>query len=82
MDQEKLLNAMLTMDGGEHEFIVQRNVEAQDRDGLGAGMSPEAMQMLHQSMITWVGTRMIRFEQERGVMPQNVKVSISVEMEI
>lgn len=81
-EHARLIDHMATLPGGDHEFVVQREIEAQDRDGLGAGISAEAMRTLDQQMITWVGTRMLRFEKERGVMPQSVRVVVSVEMEV
>lgn len=80
--EEDVLDSMLAMPGAEHEFVMQRAIEAQARDGIGVGMSPEAMEALQFSMTAWVGTRLLRFNKERGAMPQTVKVVVTVEMEL
>lgn len=82
MDARQLLTEYMNIDGPAMDFIVQRDIHAQDRDGLGAGISQQAMEDLNQQVMTFIGTRMMRFQVERGVMPQNLKVELVVTMEV
>lgn len=81
MSPEDIIKTMLTIPGMEHDFVVQRTMDAQDRDGIGVGISAEAMAGLHHSIISWVATRTMRYADDHGIMPQNLKVSVIVEME-
>lgn len=78
MSNEEIFNRMMKMEGGELSLTVNRTPTAQDRDGLSASLSPEAFDVLMTQIKTWVGTRMVRYGQETGLMPQNVNVSVDV----
>jgi hypothetical protein len=58
----------------------ERTAEAQARDGLDTTISEQAMRDLNQQMLTWVGTRMIRYQEQTGLAVQNVKVTLTVEV--
>ena len=59
---------------------LERTPEAQARDGLDATFSEQMMRDLNQQMLTWVGTRMIRYHEHTGLAVQNVKVTLTVEV--
>lgn len=60
------------------EFTIQRTAEAQDRDSLSASLSKEAFDALRNSMTAWVGSRILRYNGETGLMPQNIRVTVDV----
>lgn len=72
---------MLSTPGRRMIFDVNRDADATDRDGLGATLSQAAMETLGRSMVTWVGTRILRAHEETGLMPQRVEVEVSVTMD-
>lgn len=73
-------NAMMAMGGSSIDLVIEREITAQDRDGLEAGPSAEAMTNLNNEMITWVGTRIMRYYGTTGLMPQVVTVTLDVKM--
>lgn len=78
-EKQDMFDLMANTDGPLMEFYVERSMETVDRDGLGRTISQEALEALDFQMITWVGTRIMRSGAEKGVMPQGVKVTVTVE---
>ena len=78
-ERRDLFDALLKLDGETMDFVVERSMETVNRDGLDVTISPEAMEALDFQMITWVGTRILRSGEEHGLMPQGVKVTVTVE---
>lgn len=60
------------------EFTIQRTAEAQDRDSLSASLSQEGFDALHKSMMAWVAGRILDYNVETGLMPQNIRVTVDV----
>lgn len=75
-----VVDEMLDMDGPEATFEVGRTAEAQDRDGLSGTISQKAMDALVSQMGMWVATRIMRFQEDNGIMPQNVTVTLNVDL--
>lgn len=71
---------MLATVGKSLSVELIRTPEAQARDGLDATFSEQMMRDLNQQMLTWVGTRMIRYHEHTGLAVQNVKVTLTVEV--
>jgi hypothetical protein len=55
-------------------------VDAQLREGLDVSFSEDAIQDLYMQVMTWVGTRILRFHQESGVMPQTAQIRLTVDL--
>jgi hypothetical protein len=73
---------MMEMEGATHEFDVERTPETILRDGIDTSFSAVAMTALVEAMGTWVGTRILRVHDARGIMPQRVKVTVTVETDL
>lgn len=73
-----LFSEFMESDSPDAEFRIERPIEAQARDGLDRTFSMESLDTLSTQMITWVGTRMMKYEEATGLSPQNVSVVISV----
>lgn len=71
---------MMEMDGTQMVFSVDRTATAQDRDGLSYTMSQQAFDALREQMTTWIGTRILKYQDEIGLMPQMIQVSVDVNM--
>lgn len=78
---EQMYEKMMKIDGPNMEFVIGRGIEAQDRDGLSKTISQEAFDTLMQQIRVWIGTRVMRYDDQSGVMPQTVTVNISVDVE-
>lgn len=73
-DTRKMLWArFMEMDGTEIDLEVHR-------DGIQPGrtFSAEAMEMLHDEMLVWVGTRIMQRWEATNEPPTVVRVSVSV----
>ena len=80
MDANKALMAkMLAEDGPAMDFEVSRTIDTQAIEGLGVTFSEAAMASLSQQMIMWVGTRIMRYGEQTGAMPQTLRVTVTVE---
>lgn len=80
-EAQALYDEFMATDGPDIDLAVVRSTEAQLRDGLGTTLSVDATERLHAQMIAWVGTRVMRYHQQHGLMPQSVKVTLQVEVE-
>lgn len=80
MDEQDMITAFANEPGPTIDLVVERPLEAQDRDGLDRGISREAMVALNNQMIGWVGTRLMRFHDEFGLAAQHVTVTVTVAM--
>jgi hypothetical protein len=78
-EKAELFDALLKLDGPTMDFVVERSLETVNRDGLDVTISRDALEALHFQMITWVGTRLLRSGEEKGLMPQGMKVTVTVE---
>ena len=70
----------MAMDGTGITIEVMRGTGAQDRDGLSRSISSEAMTSLQQQMSMWLISRILRYEKETGLMPQNVTLSLQADL--
>jgi len=70
----------MSMDGTGITIEVMRGTGAQDRDGLSRSISSEAMTSLQQQMSMWLISRILRYEKETGLMPQNVTLSLQADL--
>lgn len=77
---EDEVRQMMDDPNSQMEFTIQRTVKAQDRDSLSASLSKEAFDSLHHSMAAWVGSRILRYNGETGLMPQNIRVTVDVQV--
>jgi hypothetical protein len=73
-------DAFSDIEGSTLKIALDRDVEAQASEGLGMSFSEGAMQDLHMQLMTWVGTRMLRFAEDNGVMPQTMTVKLNVDL--
>jgi len=71
---------LMALDGTEITLEVMRGTGAQDRDGLSSSISSEAMTSLQQQMTMWLISRILRYEKETGLMPQNVSLSLKADL--
>lgn len=81
MTPEETFDKMLQVPGDNLELVIQRSMEAQGRDGLDASFSRDVMEGLEAQMRFWIGSRIIRFSDERGIMPQTMTITLNVELE-
>lgn len=81
MDRELTLDQMMQMEGHEIEFVVERTLPALFRDGPQATFSEAAMEALNWQMSAWVGSRIMREHARIGVMPQEMIVTVSVQLD-
>ena len=77
-DRVQIYQEMVVMPGPTMDLVVSRSMETIDRDGLGVTISQEALEQLSAEMTTWVGTRILRQGEETGIMPQSLKVTLTV----
>lgn len=75
-----MFDEMMDMPDATLSIGVNRTATAQDRDGMGATISPQAFAALQEQMGAWVGTRVMRYEQQTGLMPQQITVTITVDV--
>ncbi len=80
MDLEKLWQEMLTLEGPELDLVIERTADAQLRDGLDRHFSEEAMEGLIMNIQTFILTRLVKYQDATGLAPQNMKVSISLDL--
>lgn len=71
--REALWPKMLDMDGAALELVVER-VQV----GHGVTFSAEAMEQLHDQMLVWVGTRVMRRWNTTHEPPSRLTVEITV----
>ena len=70
----------MSMDGEAITIEVTRGTGAQDRDGLSSSISSEAMTSLQQQMTMWLISRILRYENDTGLMPQNVTLDLKAHL--
>jgi hypothetical protein len=59
---------------------IERTMAAQARDGLDGTFSREAMDDLNAEVINFIGTRIARYYDATGLMPQSMEVMLNVEV--
>ena len=75
------LKEYLQMPGQEIEFVVERDMETQARDGSNVTISTDALDQLQTQFMTFVGTRLMQFHLETGFGAQRLSVEVKVSME-
>ena len=70
----------MSMDGEDITIEVTRGTGAQDRDGLSSSISSEAMTSLQQQMTMWLISRILRYENDTGLMPQVVTLDLKAHL--
>jgi hypothetical protein len=79
--QRKLFEQFVVIEGDEFQFEVGRDRQTIARDGHQAGFSEDALDTLHAHLITFIGTRTLRYQHQHGVMPQQMTVRIRVSLD-
>lgn len=79
--REKLYEYMMKMPEMEMGFDLGRPLEVIGRDGLGVTMSMDAVEFIHDQMLMFVMTRLMRRWNETALAPQRIIVTVKVEVE-
>lgn len=80
LDDNAMVQAMLEEEDSSARLEVSRPWTVTDRDGLGRTLSKEALDDLAWLMAAWVDTRLIRTMNDTGLGPQNVRVTLDVQV--
>lgn len=78
---DRLWKEMMSAAGLEFQYEIGRDAAAVARDGSRRGFSEEAMATLIRHMSAFIGTRMVRYDSQHGVMPQQMTVRIRVALD-
>lgn len=78
---DRLWREMMSAAGLEFQYEIGRDAAAVARDGSRRGFSEEAMETLIRHMSAFIGTRMVRYDNQHGVMPQQMSVRIRVALD-
>lgn len=70
----------MALDGNEISIDVVRGVGAQVRDGLSSSISQEALKSVQEQISMWLLSRLIRYQDETGLMPQVVTLDLKAHL--
>lgn len=72
---------MLTAEGNTVVFMAVKTLEQQAKDGLDETFDIAIVEDMSVAFIQWIGTRIIRYEESNGLMPQSMRVTITVDLQ-
>jgi hypothetical protein len=81
LEYDRALARMRSVPGLEFEYEIGRDQHAVNRDGVGRGFSQEAMGTLIAHLGAFITTRITRYNEANGVMPQHMTVRIRVALD-
>lgn len=72
---------MLTAGGNTVVFMAAKTLQQQAKDGLDETFDIAIVEDMSVAFIQWIGTRIIRYEGSHGLMPQSMRVTITVDLQ-
>jgi hypothetical protein len=78
---ESRYEEMLESDGDSIALVIQRPIEAQAKYGLDTTFSADVLDEIAVAVTTWVGTRVVRYHDAHGLMPQTIRIALTVQVE-